>query len=948
MDAAVDDLLTQVLLWDDGEALNPVAGAREVAGPGPGETGPPLEMTVGSLSAARRMDLAADLGLPAPPDTDAAIDAIVDLLRDADHVRTLLEGAPGGGGRAARAAGLGHPGRHGRAGRPRGARRGRGLAGRLAAGPRPARRPRPPHGRAAARGRAWRCAAAGRSRAWRGSRRRCRRPTTRRRWTAAHVDRSAAAQADAAVRLVEDLLEGWSVDPPPVLKSGGLGVRDLRRVATRLDVEEWQAALLAETAYAAGLLGAGGAVETEWLPTPAYDRWRTDGVADRWVALVEAWLSSTRVAGLVGGRDDRDKVVAALGPDVERWVAAQVRVELLRLLASVPPGTVLPAERLDLALAWARPRQSWGLRSALVGWTLREAELLGVTGAGALSSAGRALAATPAVSGDESRRAAAWADAVADALDPLLPRPVDHVLLQADLTAVAPGPLVPSLARALAMAADVESTGGATVYRFTPASVRRALDAGQTADDLHTLLATHSRTPVPQPLTYLVDDLARRHGRIRVGTAGAYVRCDDTAVLDELVALSGSRAGDLRLRRIAPTVLTTPTSPDVLLARLRELGYAPAAESADGAVITRRPDARRAPQTGARSRPVGGLAGGAGGPGAPAPALLEAAVRAMRAGDRASRAPRGAVVEGMAATGAVPRTAAASTLGLLRLAIEEARPVWIGYVDTHGGVTERVVDPVRLGGGYLTAYDHRSRAGAHVRRAPDHRRGVPGRRGLKLSRPCGARLASSRDGAGPTVAGARRVVRRRAAPRLVTEHRARRQPGGARRADAGHRRVPRRARRPRPTGPHRHAPGRVPGAAAAGVHPMDVGRGVLRLHQRALAGGHDGPAAHLPRAPRLRGRPLEAPSRVRDPGARTDAGGAGDRDRPALGGGHHRPRQRAVAEGDRGQRRGVRRPLRAGRGQRWRAGAALPGRGAPAHVVTGHRTVAVRAAVTVA
>ena len=83
-------------------------------------------------------------------------------------------------------------------------------------------------------------------------------------------------------------------------------------------------------------------------------------------------------------------------------------------------------------------------------------------------------------------------------------------------------------------------------------------------------------------------------------------------------------------------------------------------------------------------------------------------MRAMRAGDRASRAPRGAVVEGMAATGAVPRTAAASTLGLLRLAIEEARPVWIGYVDTHGGVTERVVDPVRLGGGYLTAYDHRS------------------------------------------------------------------------------------------------------------------------------------------------------------------------------------------------------------------------------------------------
>jgi hypothetical protein len=709
VDGAVQDLLTEVLLWDDGDVLTPVAGAREVAGPGPGEIGPPLEMTVGSLSATRRLDLATDLGLPPPPDTDTAIDAIVELLSDADHVRTLLEGAPGAAvellDRLAWGTPVGTVERADRAVRAENATSpvdwllAHGLLAAL--DPRTVVLPRE-IGVALRGGRAFA------SVAWEPPG--LRHPDDPAPVDRAHVDRTAAAQADAAVRLLEDLLDGWSVDPPPVLKAGGLGVRDLRRTATRLDVEEWQAALLAEIAYAAGLLGAGGAVETDWLPTPAYDRWRTDDVADRWVVLADAWRSTTRVAGLVGSRDDRDKVVAALGADIERWVAPQVRGELLRLLSSVPPGAVVPAERLDVALAWARPRQSWGLRSALVGWTLREAEVLGVSGAGALSSAGRALAAPPppASYGDESERAAAWADTVAKSLAPLLPEPVDHVLLQADLTAVAPGPLVPTLARALALTADVESTGGATVYRFTPESVRRALDAGRSADDLHTLLATHSRTPVPQPLTYLIDDLARRHGRIRVGAAGAYVRCDDTAVLDELVALGSSRAGDLRLRRIAPTVLTSPSSPDVLLARLRELGYAPAAESPDGAVITRRPDARRAPQTSARPRPSGPAVGAGGGLGSPAPALLEAAVRAMRAGDRASQAPRGVVVEGMASTGAVPRTAAASTLGLLRLAIEEARPVWIGYVDTHGGVTERVVDPVRLGGGYLTAYDHRS------------------------------------------------------------------------------------------------------------------------------------------------------------------------------------------------------------------------------------------------
>ena len=59
------------------------------------------------------------------------------------------------------------------------------------------------------------------------------------------------------------------------------------------------------------------------------------------------------------------------------------------------------------------------------------------------------------------------------------------MLLQADLTAVAPGPLEPDLARRLQVAADVESRGGATVYRFTAQSVRRALDLGWTAAELH-------------------------------------------------------------------------------------------------------------------------------------------------------------------------------------------------------------------------------------------------------------------------------------------------------------------------------------------------------------------------------------------------------------------------------------------------------------------------------
>ena len=92
-------------------------------------------------------------------------------------------------------------------------------------------------------------------------------------------------------------------------------------------------------------------------------------------------------------------------------------------------------------------------------------------GAGGLASYGRTLLA------DSDPTAA---------LAALLPEPVDHVLLQADLTAVAPGPLESQLARKLQLVADVESRGGATVYRFTPTSVRRALDS---------VVATGGRVP---------------------------------------------------------------------------------------------------------------------------------------------------------------------------------------------------------------------------------------------------------------------------------------------------------------------------------------------------------------------------------------------------------------------------------------------------------------------
>lgn len=520
------------------------------------------------------------------------------------------------------------------------------------------------------------------------------------------VDSAAAGQAFLAVSTVEELLKSWNGGGPAILRAGGLSVRELKKTAAVLDASEPIAAFWIELAYAAGLLASDGEADERYAPTPAYDDWTELSTQDRWVELASAWLAATRASGLVGGQDAKGRALSTLGPELDRSAAPEVRHRVLALLAALPPGTAPDPESLLARLRWERPLRgasasagdTTDLRSRIALWTLNESELLGITGRGALASQTRAL-----LSGGPAEAAARLA--------PLIPEPLDHVLLQADLTAVAPGPLERPLADMLGALADIESKGGATVYRFTPGSVRRALDAGQSAADLHAFLAAHSRTPVPQPLSYLIDDVARRHGHLRIGAASSYVRCDDEAVLNEILA--DKRSATLRLRRLAPTALAAQIDPASLLDGLREMGYAPAAESADGDVlITRAGAVRTPPRTAPAPVPEG--------PPVPDPTLLRAAVRAIRGGDTAATVVHKDTGPASSASGAgtLPRTTSAETLVTVQAAAMTGSAIWIGYVNAEGAASQRVIAPVRVEGGYVTAYDHTA---DEVRTYPLHR-----------------------------------------------------------------------------------------------------------------------------------------------------------------------------------------------------------------------------------
>jgi len=60
----------------------------------------------------------------------------------------------------------------------------------------------------------------------------------------------------------------------------------------------------------------------------------------------------------------------------------------------------------------------------------------------------------------------------------------------------------------------------------------------------------------------------------------------------------------------------------------------------------------------------------------------------------------------------------AETLATMQSATLSGTPVWIGYVNADGAASQRVIAPVKVEGGFVTAYDHTA---DEVRTYPLHR-----------------------------------------------------------------------------------------------------------------------------------------------------------------------------------------------------------------------------------
>ncbi|WP_135849735.1 helicase-associated domain-containing protein [Serinibacter arcticus] len=476
----------------------------------------------------------------------------------------------------------------------------------------------------------------------------------------------AAESARAALELhrhLADLTETWAVHPAGALRSGGVGVREIRRTGTAIKADERTTVLLVELAAAAAEIGQAhdddGAL---WAPTRTHDG---DAPTLRWARLAHVWLHSERAFALVGTRADDGALRAVLEPGLERGWAARLRRRVLEALAAWPTGSAPDLAAVRGHLDWhtpVSPPPDWAVAAVLA-----EADLIGVVAAGALSRSGAALLAGEDV------------PALAATLEADLPPAVEEILLQADLTAIVPGRPSRAIEELLERATDVESRGSGVTARFTTASLSRAIEAGLTASDVLATLAALSRTPVPQALEYAIRDAERRHGGLRAGPASSYLRSDDAALLTALVADS-----DLALRLLAPTVAISQLPAGRLALALRGSGRAVLIEGPDGVVVATAEESETLAAPPRRARVV-----------TTATAELDdllAAVRRLREAEKVGARGGGA---GDPADG----------VALLRTAVRDAAHVWVTIVGPSGAADRRRLAPMRVQGGHVIARD---------------------------------------------------------------------------------------------------------------------------------------------------------------------------------------------------------------------------------------------------
>ena len=344
------------------------------------------------------------------------------------------------------------------------------------------------------------------------------------------IDSQAGLSAFETIQALTELVIELEQNYVREVGKGQVGLPELKRLSLHLGRDVEYARLLYALAQLTSLAGVS---DKRWKVGSEYQSWLNASPVDRWQKIANTWIS---------------------------------------LVGETSTFELSKTTNLNLAFQETFPIARDGVLSHITR-LISFAELIGLSSSNQMSSWFR-----PLLEGKTS--------AATKLLSENLPATQNRIIIQADLTIIAVGPLPTDKELELRRFVETERIGVASTYRINNLSVTYGLETGLTESEIRSLLMELSGVTLPQPVDYLIREAASRFGRLvlRESSNGTLIQSNEPILLTQI--LNDSALKTLGITKLSETTLESRFEVEIVYYLLRESKYAAIRKNSKDEVIS--------------------------------------------------------------------------------------------------------------------------------------------------------------------------------------------------------------------------------------------------------------------------------------------------------------------------------------------------------------------------
>jgi hypothetical protein len=344
------------------------------------------------------------------------------------------------------------------------------------------------------------------------------------------IDSQAGLSAFETIQALTELVIELEQHYVREVGKGQVGLPELKRLSLQLGRDVEYARLLYALAQLSSLVGVS---DKRWKVGSQYQSWLTSPPEDRWQLIAKTWVA---------------------------------------LVGETATSELAKASNLKDAFQETFPLARDGVLSHITR-LISLAELIGLTSSNQMSSWCR-----PLLEGNAK-------EAISKLVENL-PATQNRIIIQADLTIIAVGPLPTDKELELRRFVETERIGVASTYRINTLSVTYGLETGLSEQEIRALLTELSGTSLPQPVDYLIREAATRFGRLvlRETPTGTLIQSSEPILLTQI--LNDSALKTLSITKSSETTLESRFEVDIVYYLLRESKYAAIRKDSKDQVIS--------------------------------------------------------------------------------------------------------------------------------------------------------------------------------------------------------------------------------------------------------------------------------------------------------------------------------------------------------------------------